>query len=58
MGIERLANLCGFAAKHLLIHWQYSLAMLLPLALALAVMSSMTFIRDGLRGDAQLSTAF
>lgn len=58
MGGKRLANLWGFAAKHLLVNWQYSLAMLLPLALALAVMSAMTFIRDGLRDDARLSTAF
>lgn len=58
MSIKRIGNLWAFASKQLIINWKQSIAIGLPLTLAITVVAAMTFVRDGLRDDARLSTAF
>lgn len=58
INLSRLVNLWGFASRSLVRHWKQSVSILVPLAVAMGVVSAMTFVRDGFRRDAGLSSAF
>ncbi len=58
MNTKRIVNLWGFASKQLSINKKQTLALAIPLTIAIAVVAAMSFVRDGLRSDAHLSTAF
>lgn len=56
MNFSRHVGIFCLASLNFVRHWHKSLALFIPLSLAMALASALTFVKDGLKKDAMLST--